>query len=409
MYKHSIKSVPYYQNNNYSHSFDSIENLAELPILRKKDLIKHCNRLVDNKAKVLLLQKIHTSGTTGTPLKIYFSREDIQKRYAFFEMRAIRWGGVDPGTPFAKVGGQLIVPFNQSKPPFWVWNSALNQLYMSSYHLSEKYGKYYLEELNRRKLFSIHGYASSLYTLAYYANNFGIDTIKFKTAFNTAEPFYLHQRELIEEVFNCRTHDHYTSSEYACLATECVEGNLHISPEVGIIEVLDENNIPVKIGEVGNLVLTGLLNYTMPLIRYDIGDVGSISYEKCNCGCQFPLLKNLEGRKDDLLITKDGRRIGRLGPVFRGDINIKEAQIIQISLESICVKIVPGKDYSVQDGKTIIKRLKERMGELNVEIELVDEIERTGRGKFRAVINRILHNSQAQQTGSQGKNVVNKY
>ncbi len=393
LYRHAIENVPYYveqvKHGIIPSEVKSIGDLSYLPILEKQDLIQQSGELVDRNKKKYLLKKIYTSGSTGTPVKIYNSRNDFQRKYAYHHMRVIRWGGVDLGTPYAMVGGQLIVPFKKNKPPFWVWNSGLNQLYMSSYHLSSDFSKYYLEELRRRKLNYIYGYPSSLYSLAYFAREFEYDDIRFNVAFANAEPLLIYQKNLIEEVFKCKTHEHYGSSEFVALASECREGNMHISPEAGIIEVLGENNKPVDNDQVGKLVCTGLLNYSMPLLRYNTGDVGSISIRTCDCGCAFPILEKVEGREDDLLITKDGRRIGRLDPVFKGDLGIKEAQIIQETIERITVKVVPSKNYTNERGGEIVKRLKERMGDINVEIILVNKIERTMRGKFKAVVNNI--------------------
>jgi phenylacetate-CoA ligase len=390
----AVTNVPFYRDlfnrNGLSLSdLRSLSDISKLPILEKETLRQNPRKFLDERLHKVALHLIQTSGTTGTPLQIWFSRRDMQRRYAYQEMRIRRWWGVSLSDPYAMVGGKLVVPFNQTKPPFWVWNAALNQLYMSSYHLSPQFAEYYLKELKKRRLAYIFGYASSLYFLAYFAKEKGIDDIKFKVAFSNAEPLYEHQRQLIEKVFRCRTVDHYSNSECVCLAAECREGKLHISPEVGIIEIVDSKGRPVENGTVGDLVCTGLVNFTMPLIRYRVGDRGAISRKPCSCKSQFAILERIEGRNDDVLITKDGRRVGRLDPVFKANLGIREAQIIQESTTHVTVRYVTGPDFRPDHAKEIALRLKERMGEIKIELVPVSAIQRTISGKFRAVINNI--------------------
>jgi len=98
------------------------------------------------------------------------------------------------------------------------------------------------------------------------------------------------------------------------------------------------------------------------------------------------MLASVEGRLDDVLYTPDGRRIGRLDPVFKAELPIREAQIIQEALDRVRVRYVPTQDFTPKDGYSIIEHLQERMGAVEVVLEQLDEIPRTANGKFRAVI-----------------------
>jgi phenylacetate-CoA ligase len=94
----------------------------------------------------------------------------------------------------------------------------------------------------------------------------------------------------------------------------------------------------------------------------------------------------LEGRTDDVLYTADGRRIGRLDPVFKGDLPLREAQIIQESLSVIRVRYVPDKGFKPADGEKIVAELQARLGPMEVALEEVAEVPREPNGKFRAVV-----------------------
>ena len=119
-------------------------------------------------------------------------------------------------------------------------------------------------------------------------------------------------------------------AEIVTAASECNHGRLHLWPEVGVVEVF-ENNEPVISGCPGDLVCTGLLNEDMPLIRYRVGDRGVLQAkpESCSCGRALPILASVEGRIDDVLYTIDGKQVGRLDPVFKDNLPVREAQIIQ--------------------------------------------------------------------------------
>jgi phenylacetate-CoA ligase len=285
------------------------------------------------------------------------------------------------------VGGQLVAPVTQTKPPFWVWNAALKQLYMSSYHLSPKLIPHYLEAIRKYDVRHIWGYSSSLYALAQEARRLDGPSLSIKAVITNAEPLFGYQREIIEEAFGCPVRETYGNAETVAAASECEYGHLHLWPEVGWAEIL-ENDQPVPDGISGDFVCTGLINADMPLIRYRIGDrvalnAGSLA---CPCGRSLPRLASLEGRLDDMLYTADGRIVGRLDPVFKASLPIRGAQIIQEKLDRVRVRYVPTPEFTPEAGVSIISRLQDRMGKVDVVLEAVEELHRESGGKFRAVI-----------------------
>jgi phenylacetate-CoA ligase len=221
---------------------------------------------------------------------------------------------------------------------------------------------------------------------------------KLSVVISNAEPLFAYQRELISRVFACPVRDTYGMCEMACAASECEAGKLHLWPEAGFFEVLnDADDDPVMSGEIGRLVCTGLLNHDMPLIRYEVGDRVAIAPpgEKCACGRTLPVILSVEGRSDDLILTSDGRRIGRMDPIFKRDIPIREGQIIQQSLELIRVLVVPGLAFTQRHERKLIAAVRERVGNMVVQIEKVSEIPRSANGKFRAVISNVKPDENA--------------
>src|SRR5262249_26202999 len=141
----------------------------------------------------------------------------------------------------------------------------------------------------------------------------------------------------------------------------------------------------------GDLVCTGFLNTDMPLIRYRVGDrvTMAANSESCKCGRTLPLFESIEGRLDDVLFTADGRRIGRLDPVFKTELPIREAQIIQETLNRIRVRYVPTHDFDKTAAAALTQRIKAHIGKVQVILESVNEVPRTTNGKFRAVISEL--------------------
>jgi phenylacetate-CoA ligase len=135
------------------------------------------------------------------------------------------------------------------------------------------------------------------------------------------------------------------------------------------------------------MICTGLLNDDMPLIRYRVGDRGALDDDvSCPCGREMPLVRGIDGRSDDLLYTSDGRTIGRMDPVFKARLPVREAQIVQETFELVRVRYVPAEGFDAADGVELARRIRERLGDIEVELCRVEEIPRTSNGKFRAVI-----------------------
>jgi phenylacetate-CoA ligase len=362
----------------------SFQYLENWPVLEKQELRSNARDLVADDRDASRMFHDHTSGTTGTSLDIWLTRPTVKEWYALFEARCRYWHGLSRHDRWAILGGQLITPVRQAKPPFWVWNAGLKQLYLSSYHLSQNSIPAYLDALAKYRIRYVLGYPSAIYTLARGAVSLERNDITLEVAITNAEPIYEYQRNLIREAFKCEVRETYGMAEIAAAASECENGALHQWPDAGVIEVEGGGQT-----QSADLICTGLVNADMPLIRYRVGDRGSFSDTNCACGRNLPCLENIDGRTDDVLYTSDGRAIGRLDPIFKGQLPVAEAQIIQESLSKLRVLYVPADDVSAGDLKVLADRIRDRMGDVEIEFEKTAGIPRTNRGKFRAVVCKI--------------------
>lgn len=361
--------------------------LENWPFLEKEAVRSHPELFVPDTTSPRRLWSEHTSGTTGKPLSLWRSPRALRGFYAIAELRERRWHGVTVDERWAILGGQLIAPIRRRTPPFWVWNPALSQLYMSVYHLAPDLAPFYVQALERHRITYLWGYPSALATLAQYVTGLGLTRLPMRVAISSAEPVLPSQREVIAQAFGCRLIETYGSAELVVAASECPAGVLHLWPEIGVTEVF-EGDRPVPPGTHGELVCTTLLNDGMPLVRYRTGDRGALAPEHgpCACGRTLPALASVEGRSDDLLVTRDGRIVGRLDPVFKADLPVHEAQIVQETLDRIRVNLVPAPGFDEAARTAICRRVQDRLGPVHVSIEPMDRIPRTAQGKFRAVV-----------------------
>ena len=333
----------------------------------------------------------HTSGTTGKPLTIFYSRDAMQKMWAFVELYR-NVAGVTRRDRRAQFTGKMIVPPAQpdSQKIFWRHDLANHALLFSSVHLSPRNLPAYAAALERYRPAYMCGYPSCLYVLADYYRQSARPAPQLKAALTSAETLLEHQRRAIEETFATRVFDQYGQSEMQSFWYECPAGRMHAHPLAGITEILRPDGTAAAPGEMGEVVLTGLVNYAMPLIRYRVGDSACFAAEPCPCGRAMPVIAQIGGRRDDFVFTRERGLLGRLDPVLKGVRHIVESQIEQESLDLLRVRFVPAPSFNPEDLRLLESNLRARVGRgIHLEFECTDRIARTANGKFRFVISHL--------------------
>ena len=391
MLVYAAQKVPYYRNYWTGKDQSNIGDINAWPILDKDIVRNHPTQFISDDFNIKDLSVMHTSGTSGKPMTIYLSKESFGLWYALYDLRIKKENGVDPfKDAYGTFAGQLICAQNQSKPPFWVHNQLGKQVYFSSYHLNENNIQSYVKAMVDYKLTYLMGYTSALHSVVVLAKAKNIELPKLKLVITNAEPLFDHQRELISAAFQCPVVQTYSGCEYAFGGTEDLQKNMWLWPESGLLEVLTVDGNIQPYGQ-GAFLATGLVNKAMPLIRYKIGDTGTIEDPEITKSIGNMLrLTSIDGRTDDLIKTPDGRLVGRLDPVFKADFAIKEAQIIQEKLTFIIIKVVEDKNFNDAQKQELIARLKDRVGDaIEIQYQSVDSIARNANGKFKAVISMI--------------------
>jgi phenylacetate-CoA ligase len=380
--------VPYYRNlwaeRRRRGDKRSWEELGNWPVLTKEEVRRDPAAFLADDCQPSRMMLLQTSGTSGTPLRLWVPRANVRDWYALSEARWRTWYGVTRHDRWAILGGQLVTPVAQRRPPFWVHNRSLNQLYLSTYHLAPDLIRYYFEALHSFKPKYLLGYSSALHTLAHECIRQRLGGLNLRVVLTNAEPLFGYQRETIEQAFQCPVRETYGMTEMVVAGSECEHGVLHQWPEAGVIEVEDPNAAGT-----GSFLVSGLVNRGMPLIRYRAGDHGSLKPlgEPCPCGRTLPAFGRIEGRCDDVVLTPDGRRVGRLDPVFKSGLPIRQAQIIQEDLDHVRILVVPTSGFTHSDSEDLKARLAARLGDgIRIEVQLVNDIPLGANGKFRAVV-----------------------
>lgn len=397
--RHAYETVPYYrrvfdERGLKPSDIETQRDLVKLPLLTKDDIRRHFASLVSSRISPGKLNYGHTSGTTGSPLEIGYDPSIIYATYAALD-RQYRWANCRlewGGDRIAVARGNVIVPLDRMKPPFWRYNRYHNQLLLSSFHMSKNNLPQYLAAMKRYGARVLDGYPSTLFVLAKHLKNTD-SSFPLKAVISSSETLYDFQRETIEQSFQCRVYDYYAVAERVVFATECeAHAGHHLTMEYGITEIVDGDGNPVPDGTPGRLVGTTLHNLGMPLIRYVTNDMTAIRPTDCPCGRGLRLMDDVTTKAEDTLTLKDGRLIppSVLTHPFKPLNSIEESQIIQKDYGRIVVKIVRRQDYTDRDTQHLVRELKSRVGEdTRIEIEFVEGLPRTAAGKFRWVISEV--------------------
>ena len=394
--KHAYNSVLYYRRmfrgkNLKPQDFCSVEDLVKLPVVTKDDIRQHFSDFIACNSKRYHPIATATGGSTGKPLHFFIDARSAGIGAAVL-WRGWGYAGYKFGDKMAVLAGLSLVSEKKNLLRTAVKKVTKRMVGFPAINLSKEILDVYVKKIIEFEPKFIRGYPSSIYFFANFLKEKGIDLIRPRAVFTTAEMLLPYQRKLIEEVFQCDVFDGYGAFDGGTAALECKEHcGYHMAVEKVVMEFVDENGNPVVEGEDGRIIATDLFNYAMPFIRYDTGDMGVYSDEECSCGRKLPLMKKILGRTTDILRFKNGAVLS--GPsltlIFK-DFDIRQYQVVQTSGVSLVVNIIRGKTYSKNDTQKIYRVLKKAVGdEVKVKFEFVDHIQPTKSGKWKIVISQL--------------------
>lgn len=368
-------------------SDDGLAEINKLPILSKEEVKDNAERIRNPKIPYRSLIKCHTSGSTGSGLIFWETYIAERERWATW-WRYRQWHGLHLDSWSGYFGGRSIVPANKTKPPFWRMNRPMKQLAFSAFHLSEMTAASYLDALREHGIPWLHGYPSVISLLASHMLDQGLKPWPQLELITTgAENLQSQQRNLMEQAFRVPIFEHYGQVESVANVSQCEAGSLHVDEDFSLVEFipLEDKDAPCRI------IGTNLTNPAFPLIRYDTGDLATLSEVACPCQRPGRVVTSIDGRNEDYITLSDGVRLGRLDHIFKDLIHIREAQIYQADLDHIIIYVVKGNGYDEhhEEARLIQESRLRLCNRINIDIQYVSEIPRTQSGKIRFVISDV--------------------
>ncbi len=393
---HAFTNVPFYHEKYTRAGIElrdlseiQLDQLSQLPFLEKEELRANGDTTLLS-AKRDKGNFYASSGSTGTPTKIYFSKRFHQEWSAVFEARIRYWADVDRHTPRGMIGGRRVVVDGNAKPPFYRYNIFEKQTYFSAYHISPQNASDYVEGMIRHGVQYMTGYAVSNYLLAKFIESEGIQAPRLKAVITSSEKLTQEMRDTFRRVYQCPTFDSYSGVEACGLISESPEGQLLVSPDVGILELLNAQGQPITPGETGEIVSTGLMNFDQPLIRYRIGDRAKLALDQqCEGGRSMPVIEEISGRVEDVITGPDGRQMVRFHGLFIELKGLLSSQFIQESLYDYTINLVVNDEWLEDQEAIIEQRLISQLGNVKVKFNYLSAIPIGNNGKYKAVISNL--------------------
>jgi len=405
--EYSYINVPYYTKQwdsigLHPDKIQSYSDLSKIPLLTKEDIRNNIDSLIDKNLLKEDLMIHETGGSTGTPLKFYYDENtEISRKASMYRWR--KYAGVRYSSDRYLYIGRASFDLIDNKEKWGNngekftgnYNPINDTLFFASTNMSSEVLQEYTKKFLWFKPEYIQGYASGVNIFTKYLLSKQIKVDFVKAILVSSDSLLNSQREDVSKVFGCDIYDRYGLVEESVVACECFEHDgMHIDMEKSLIEIINKNQEQV-FAEVGELIGTNLENYAMPLIRYKTGDLASLDLNtNCKCKRESYKLRELQGRKDDFILTPKGKHVsgGGLNQLAMGINSIIEYQLVQKSLDRVVLYMVVSINYSREDEEIIINRLNKSLdNSISISVEIVDTILRRKSGKFQLIKSEINH------------------
>lgn len=373
--------VPYYRD---LLPPDPMAKFGSIPTL-SKETIRESFRALTSELPAHKRYLNSTGGSTGSPLVVYQDLEMKEWARASETYFYREFLGIDPySEPTVVLWGSLSDITEQQKTrrkriALWLTRT----VFLNCFRMSPPEMRRYIDIINHTRPAAIKAYAGAIYQLAKFAREKNLRVHSPRVIYTSAETLSDWMRPVVEEVFNCKVQEAYLSREITAIAGQCKKGKMHILSFNTVTEVVDDENRPTQPGEEGRILCTTLHNHSMPLIRYEIQDVG-VASAGCDCGIRLPCMERVRGRVIDNFMREDGTLIH--GGFFIVQLFYKmwidEFQILQKEPNLIEILYVPRLPEVQSDKDEVAEHFRAIMGpRCRVVWMRVDEVPRTPQGK----------------------------
>ncbi len=402
---HAVETVPYYQrfwSGKTAITEDNAQDvLKSFPILTKNLLRDHFDEFISTKRKPDA-RMVTTGGSTGVPTTILKDPDHVDWLVAA-EVLFYEWAGYTPGLKIVKVWGserdvfESTIGFKNK-----VQNFLMNRDFINTFRLKPSQLPLIVEQFKKyqEKRYLIYGYVESIYLLTKYLMEHDIEIPRPVAILTSAGTLYPEIRKLVIQKFGCPVLNKYGSREINSIACDCPEMNgLHEVPRLNYMEILDNQGQDCKPGEIGEIIITSLTNRSMPLIRYQIGDMAMVAHHECGCGMGFPVINNVVGRTSDIFKTAQGELVHGefFTHIFYEFPWIERFRIIQQQVDEFDVEIEDPNHAAEEEKQDVERRVKSQIRTVFGEDTKVNFIYKTelqvpDSGKFRFTISKLQEN-----------------
>jgi phenylacetate-CoA ligase len=368
--------------------------LEQLPILEKDVLRETPELFLARGARRFNPKPVSTSGTTGTPLTIYWDRGSNVMEICSIQ-RFWRWAGFRVGQPFLDLRSRTFSGHEnhlvKGDGVLYIYNWKANGLEFSSDLIERSNILKYNQVLLRHRPGLVRGHPQAIQHLANLLREEGCDDWRPRVVTTNAETLYEFQRQEIRHAWDVPVLDWYGQKEHCVSISQCREGTYHLSPVYGICEILDDQGKPVMPGQEGWIVGTGLHNLAQPLLRYKTRDRAVAGRNLvCSCGRTMPTVERIIGRIDDCIQTSDGKRYSGMSFPFLGRRGIRKARLIQEDSDTVTVEIVVAREFDQAERVALLDALKRKVDhKMTFRVKIVDDIVQETPGKFKFVVSKL--------------------
>lgn len=387
----AFSEIPYYRKMDFNIDSDNLSysNFKNIPILTKEILRSKTDLLLNHNYKnPKEVYKNTSGGSTGEPVTFFQTKDQSQHGQANY-FSSLHYNGVDINDSSIDLWGAERDMHN-ARAKFNIRTLIHNKTTLNTFVMSEDIMLEYIKRLNSIKPKFIKAYVHSIYDLSKFINKNKIK-INFSPVIHcTTGPLYSEMREEIAKAFNnAHVYNFYGSREVSAIATEVIEKDgMYILYDNVFVEILDEDNQPVKKDEEGEVVVTTLNNFYMPLLRYKIGD-RAIKGDDLKFGTLK--LDTVTGRTLGVIHKSDGAKIDGqfFTTLFFDKKGIKNFQLVQKTIYDLQLNIVKSENFNQDELNSIIERIESELGNVNINIVFCDKINLTSTGKIMYVYSEI--------------------
>jgi phenylacetate-CoA ligase len=393
----SCKRIPYYQQVlRTAGVIDAggavrLDNWGRVPLLDKEILRNRWGEMSDQAISEKGTYLNTSGGSTGQPARFRQDRNYGDRKQAM-KFLFDQWSGYSLGMRQAKLWGSprdLFVGRETVKVRLGRW--LRKELWLNAYCMTPDQMRAYVNSLNAFRPRQILAYVESIYQLARFIRRENLQVTPPHCIMVSTGTLFPSMRQMIEEVFQAPVFNRYGSREVGDIACECeMHEGLHVALPNQLVEILRPDGTEASPGEIGEIVVTSLTNFTMPLIRYRIGDMGAWLGQPCRCGRHWPLLREVSGRVSDSFVTRNDTRVqgAFFNRLFYFRDWVRQFQVIQEAYDRISILIVP-ENTTIQSEwqqgmDEITRNIRLVMGEdCQVDFSFVPEILASESGKYR--------------------------